>query len=165
MFFLELSCFFHDPVDVGNLISGSSLFSKTGLNIWKFTIHVLLKPGLENFEHYFTSVSLKLCWPSEVNALGALLSRARPLSWGAWCGIPVGESLSYNYSPVCGSLPRVYGIWVYCESALLFLPISLRFLPDIVFKNISLFMTVSGVGFSSQASLVVLLRLQSLWAL
>ena len=55
-FFLELSSFFHDPVDVGNLISGSSAFSKTSLNIRKFTVHVLLKPGLENFEHYFTSV-------------------------------------------------------------------------------------------------------------
>ena len=54
--FLELSCFFDDPVDVGNLISGSSAFSKTSLNIWKFTVHVLLKPGLENFEHYFISV-------------------------------------------------------------------------------------------------------------
>ena len=54
--FLELSCFFHDPADVGNLISGSSAFSKTSLNIWKFTVHLLLKPGLENFEHYFTSV-------------------------------------------------------------------------------------------------------------
>ena len=54
--FLELSCFFNDPVDVGNLISGSSAFSKTSLNIWKFMVHVLLKPGLENFEHYFTSV-------------------------------------------------------------------------------------------------------------
>ena len=54
--FLELSCFFDDPVDVGNLISGSSAFLKTSLNIWKFTVHVLLKPGLENFEHYFTSV-------------------------------------------------------------------------------------------------------------
>ena len=54
--FLELSCFFNDPVDVGNLISGSSAFSKTSFNIWKFMIHVLLKPGLENFEHYFTSV-------------------------------------------------------------------------------------------------------------
>ena len=53
---LELSCFFHDPEDVGNLISGSSAFSKTSLNIWKFTVHVWLKPGLENFEHYFTSV-------------------------------------------------------------------------------------------------------------
>src|SRR5574341_988561 len=54
--FLELSCFFDDPADVGNLISGSSAFSKTSLNNWKFTVHVLLKPGLENFEHYFTSV-------------------------------------------------------------------------------------------------------------
>ena len=53
---LELSCFFHDPLDVGNLISGSSAFSKTSLNIWKFTVHVLLKSGLENFEHYFTSM-------------------------------------------------------------------------------------------------------------
>ena len=54
--FLELSCFFDDPADVGKLISGSSAFSKTSLNIWKFMVHVLLKPGLENFEHYFTSV-------------------------------------------------------------------------------------------------------------
>ena len=54
--FLELSCLFDDPADVDNLISGSSAFSKTSLNIWKFTVHVLLKPGLENFQHYFTSV-------------------------------------------------------------------------------------------------------------
>ena len=54
--FLELSCFFDDPVDVGHLISGSFTFSKTNLNIWKFMVHVLLKPGLENFEHYFGSV-------------------------------------------------------------------------------------------------------------
>ena len=54
--FLELSCCFNDPVDVGNLISGSSAFSKTNLNIRKFTVQVLLKPGLENFEHYLTSV-------------------------------------------------------------------------------------------------------------
>ena len=54
--FLELSCFFPDPVDVGNLISGSSAFSKTSLNIWKFMVHILMKPGLENFEHYFTSM-------------------------------------------------------------------------------------------------------------
>ena len=54
--FLKLSCFFDDPSDVGNLISGSSAFSKTSLNIWKFTVHVLLKPGLENFEHYFISM-------------------------------------------------------------------------------------------------------------
>ena len=54
--FLELSCFFDDPVDVGNLISGSSAFYKSILNIWKFTVHILLKPGLENLEHYFTSM-------------------------------------------------------------------------------------------------------------
>ena len=54
--FLELSCFFDDPADVGDLISGSSAFSKSSLNIWKFTVQVLLKAGLENFEHYFVSV-------------------------------------------------------------------------------------------------------------
>ena len=50
---MELSCFFYDPADVGNLISGSSVFSKSSLNIWKFLVHVLLKPSLENVEHYF----------------------------------------------------------------------------------------------------------------
>ena len=62
--FLELSCFFDDPADIGNLISGSSAFSKTSLNIWKLSVHVLLKRGLENFEHYFTSVYLSffLCF-------------------------------------------------------------------------------------------------------
>ena len=54
--FLELSCFFDDPMDVGDLISVSSAFSKTSLNIWKFMVHILLKPGLEDFEHYFASV-------------------------------------------------------------------------------------------------------------
>ena len=54
--FLELSCFLDDPADVGNLISGSSAFSKSSWNIWKFTVHVLLKPGLENFEYYLGSV-------------------------------------------------------------------------------------------------------------
>ena len=54
--FLELSCFFDDTTDVGNLISGSSAFSKSSLNTWKFMVHVLLKPGLENFEHYFASM-------------------------------------------------------------------------------------------------------------
>ena len=53
---LELSCFFDDPADVGNLISDSSAFSKTSLNIWKFTVHILLKPKMENFEHYSASV-------------------------------------------------------------------------------------------------------------
>ena len=54
--FLELSCFFNDPADVGNLISGSSVFSKSSLNISKYMVHILLKPGLENFEHYFASL-------------------------------------------------------------------------------------------------------------
>ena len=54
--FLEFSCFFYDPKDVGNLFSGSSAFSKSSLNIWKYLVHVLLKPGLENFEHYFASM-------------------------------------------------------------------------------------------------------------
>ena len=54
--FLELSCSYNDPNDVGNLISGSSAFSKTSLNIWKLMVYILLKPGLENFEHYFASM-------------------------------------------------------------------------------------------------------------
>ena len=56
--FLEFSCFFDDPADVGILISGFSAFSKTSLNIWKFVVHVLLKPGLENFENYFTACEM-----------------------------------------------------------------------------------------------------------
>ena len=58
MFFLELTCFFNDPADVGNLVSGSSAFSKTSLDIWKFTVHILLKPGLENFEHYLLACEM-----------------------------------------------------------------------------------------------------------
>ena len=54
--FLDFSCFFYDPTDIGNLTSGSSAFSKSSLNIWKFSVHVLLKPGFENIEHYFASV-------------------------------------------------------------------------------------------------------------
>ena len=54
--FLELSCFFDDPADAGNLISGPSAFSKTSLIVWQFSVHILLKPGLEDFEHYFASM-------------------------------------------------------------------------------------------------------------
>ena len=61
--FLKLSYFFNDPVDVGNLISGSSAFSKTSLNIWKFTVHVLLKPGLENFEHTLLACEMSAIVP------------------------------------------------------------------------------------------------------
>ena len=57
--FLEFPCFLHDPMNVGNFISGSSAFSKTSLNIKEFTVHILLKPGLENFEHYFTTGTIK----------------------------------------------------------------------------------------------------------
>ena len=59
--FLELSCFLCDPADVGHLISGSSAFSKTSLNIWKFPVHVLLKPGLEHFEHFACEMSVRSC--------------------------------------------------------------------------------------------------------
>ena len=72
--FLECSSFFHDPVDIGNLISGSSAFSKISLNIWKFTVHVLLKPGLENFEHYFTSIT----------SLVAQRLKRLPTMWETW---------------------------------------------------------------------------------
>ena len=60
--FLEFSCFLDDPTDVGNVVSGSSAFSNSSFNIWKFTVHILLKPGLEDFEHYFASMGvLQLC--------------------------------------------------------------------------------------------------------
>ena len=60
--FLELSCFFDDPVDIGNLISGFSAFSKTSLTIWKFTVHILLKPGLENFEQELACEVSAIVW-------------------------------------------------------------------------------------------------------
>ena len=85
--FLELSCFFDDPADVGNLISGSSAFLKTSLNIWKFTVHVLLKPHLENFEHYFTCV-----W-DECNR-EALMSQTSVWTWFSWLA---SQQLSYFY--------------------------------------------------------------------
>ena len=83
--FLELSCFFDDPADVGNMISGSSAFSKTSLNIWKFTVHVLLKPGLENFEHYFTSMWDKC----NCAVVGAFLGIAFVWDWNENWPFPV----------------------------------------------------------------------------
>ena len=85
--FLELSCFFDDPVDVGNLISGSYVFSASSLNLWRFTVHILLKPGMENFEYYFTSVDLS----------------AFKL-WAAITIIPVLLFLNWNSAPTISSL-------------------------------------------------------------
>ena len=72
---LELSCFFDDPTHVSNLISGFSAFSKTSLNIWKFVVHILLKPGLENFEHYFTSIVPGSQSPKERKIASTLFAR------------------------------------------------------------------------------------------
>ena len=110
--FLELSCFSHDPADVGNLISGSSAFSKTSLNIWKFTVHVLLKPGLENFEYYFSSM-----W-DECN--GAVV--------GAFFGIAFLWDWNENWPfPVLWprlSFPNLLAYWVQhsteCENSIIF---------------------------------------------
>ena len=106
--FLELSCFFNDPVDVGNLISGSSAFSKMSLNIWKFTIHVLLKPGLENFEHYFTSM-----W-DECNCVvvWAFFSIAFLWDWNENWPFPVLWPLQ--------SLPNLLAYWVQHFDSIIF---------------------------------------------
>ena len=89
--FLELSCFFQDPVDVGNLISGSSAFSKTSLNIWKFTVHILLKPGLENFEHYFTSVAFFI-----VQLLHPYMTTGKTIALTKWAFVSKVMSLLFN---------------------------------------------------------------------
>ena len=81
--FLELSCFFDDAADVGSLISGSSAFSKTSLNIWKFPVHVLLKPGLEDFEHYLPSV-----WDECSCAASELFGRGLLQAWSEHCPPP-----------------------------------------------------------------------------
>ena len=89
--FLELSCFFNDPMDADNLISGSSAFSKSSLNIWKFLVQVLLKPGLENFEHYFTSVWDK-CSCAVVWVFFGIA-----FFWGQWEGVSGGRGHTYTY--------------------------------------------------------------------
>ena len=97
--FLELSWFFDDPTDVGNLISGSSAFSKSSLNIWKFTVHVLLKPGLENFEPYFTSNSglrgLQKLSKSETQRDSGMLNTSS--TWEG--GVPRGHGNSVSLLP------------------------------------------------------------------
>ena len=97
--FLELSCFFDDPVDVGNLISGSSAFFKTSLNIWKFTVHVLLKPGLENFEHYFTSVWDE-CNCEVVWTFFGIDCLALGLEWKLTFSCPVATALFFKFAGI-----------------------------------------------------------------
>ena len=93
--FLGLSCFFDDPTDIGNLISGSSVFSKSSLNIWKFTVHILLKPGLENFEHYFASVQDE--WNCVV--VWTFFGIAFPWDWNEnWSFLALWPLLSF---PIC----------------------------------------------------------------
>ena len=87
--FLEFSCFFYDPMNVGNLISDSSAFYKSSLNIWKFSVHILLKPGLKNFEHYFVSVwdecNWIICHWKLIQLLAHLLSpEAEGWDWMDW---------------------------------------------------------------------------------
>ena len=108
--FLELSGFFDDPADVGNLISGSSAFSKTRLNIWKFMVHILLKPGLENFEHYFTSM-----WDEcKCAVVWAFFGIAFLRDWNANWPFPVLrlEVLKLVFSWPLLSFPNLLAYWV-----------------------------------------------------
>ena len=93
--FLELSCFFDDPADVGNLNSGSSAFSKSSLNIWKFMVHVLLKPRLKNFELYFASVRWVQLW-DRLNILWHCLSLG--LEWKLTFSSPVATTFIHYYT-------------------------------------------------------------------
>ena len=96
--FLELSCFFDDPEDVGNLISGSSAFSKINLKIWKITVNVLLKPDLENFKHYFTSM-----WDEcNCEVIWAFFNIAFFGDWNEYWPFPVlWPLLSFSYLLAC----------------------------------------------------------------
>ena len=101
--FLELSCFFDDPADVSNLISGSSDFSKTSLNIWKFTVHILLKPGLENLEYYFTIV-MEYYSTIKKNAFESVVMRWMNL------GPIIQSEVSQKQKHQCSILTHIYGI-------------------------------------------------------
>ena len=102
--FLELSCVFNDPADVGSLISGSSAFSKTSLNIWKF--HVLLKPGLENFEHYFTSM-----W-DECNSLSILWHcLSLRLEWKLTFSSPVATAEFSKFAGILSAILSQHHLW------------------------------------------------------
>ena len=103
MFFLEFSCFFVDPADVGNYLnSGSSAFSKSSMNIWKFMDHILLKPGLENFEHYFASVwdecNCAVAWTFFLNVLWHCLSLG--LEWKLTFSSPVVTAECSKFSGI-----------------------------------------------------------------
>ena len=110
VFFLELSCFFDDPLDVGNLISGSSAFSTSSLNIWKFMVHVLLKPGLGNLELYFTSVwddcNCVLVWWWNLKCMAGLLL----IIWQLCKAISLRKSLSIINKWVFKTLPYIFVI-------------------------------------------------------
>ena len=102
--FLELACFSDNPIRVGNLISGSSAFSKTSLEIWKFTVHVLLNPVLENFEHYFTSVKIRQIETCEPGKLRGVRNPWAP--WPLWPGSASrGKALAWPAPGVLLLLP------------------------------------------------------------
>ena len=107
--FLELSCFFDDPTDVDNLISGSSAFYKTSLNIWKFMVHVLLKPDLENFEHDFASHVrwVKLC--SSLNIFWHCLSLG--LKWKLTCSRPVATAEFSKFAGILSAALSQHHLW------------------------------------------------------
>ena len=104
---LEFSCFFYDPVDVGNLISGSSGFSKSSLNIWKFLVHVLLNPDLGNFEHYFASMCLARIKDGEVGKCNRLEAKSPQFSPSSVSAVFATYICSFSHQNSL-SLPLIY---------------------------------------------------------
>ena len=96
--FLELSCFLYDPTDVGNLILVSSAFSRSSLNIWKFSVHILLKPGLENFEHYFASMWTSLVAQTVLHLPAMQETWVRSLGWE----VPLEKEMATHSSTLAG---------------------------------------------------------------